>query len=192
MQLLLSNFENHTPTSRNTHKNTVNMENWQVHCKPSLQRAITRFRLSSVFRGFTESCTLQINTATSIYFQRKLSYEQNLTSLPTQAVLLEVRMSLILIRVFVHVLGKLTKSWKSKPFNVALDGSLPQLMKATVFEDASLIAGIQDICKVFVLMEVLGFVSNSTEHNLLNEFTSHKYYTMYSTEMRILQTEIHT
>lgn len=41
-------------------------------------------------------------------------------------------------------------------------------------------------------MEVLGFVSNSTEHNLLSEFTSHKYYTMYSIEMRILQTEIHT
>lgn len=40
----------------------------------------------------------------------------------------------------------------------------------------------------FFSMEVLGFlVSNSTEHNLLNEFMLHKYYTMYSTEMRILQ-----
>lgn len=40
----------------------------------------------------------------------------------------------------------------------------------------------------FTLMEVLGFlVSNSKEYNLFNEFMLNKYYTMYSTEMRILQ-----
>lgn len=61
-------------------------------------------------------------------------------------------------------------------------------MKAAVFEDASLIAGIQDICKVFFSYGSSGFVvSNSTEHNLLNEFILHKYYTRYSTEMRVLQ-----
>lgn len=85
------------------------------------------------------------------------------------------------------MLGKLTKSWKYKPFNVALAGFLAYesyLWRHTF--DCRNTKHMQ--VWVFFSMEVLGFlVSNSTEHNLLNEFMLHKYYTMYSTEMRILQ-----
>lgn len=54
MQLLLCSFENHTTTTRDTHKYAGNMENF----KPLLQTALTRFRLSSIFRSFTKSHAL--------------------------------------------------------------------------------------------------------------------------------------
>lgn len=99
-------------------------------------------------------------------------------------------MSLIFLGVFCTCGGKFNKELKVQ----IIQGSICWLL-TSAYVSCCLWGHIFD-CRNTKYMqgffcskkEVLGFlVSNSTEHNLLNEFMLNKYYTIYSREMRILQ-----
>lgn len=133
MQLLLSSFENHTTTRRDTQK-CCKYGELEGSLQTLASNSINEIQIFLCLQKFyKESCILQINIATSIYFQRKLNYEQNLTSLPTQAVLLEARMSLILWRDFYTCAGKVNKELKVQ----IIQGSISKLL-ASAYESCCL------------------------------------------------------